>query len=404
MIIIGLMSGTSADAIDAAVVETHLVDATLALRLLGYVEHPYPAETHACLRALLPPATGSTAEVCEVNVLIGEAFAAAALESARVADLPIEAVDLIASHGQTVYHQVAPERVRSTLQLGAASVIAERTGRSVVADFRLRDMAAGGQGAPLAPYLDILLGAHPHDHRVLLNIGGIANLTFVPAGAPHEALAFDTGPGNALMDEAARLLSGGRLGCDEGGAWAAHGAVNASVLAGWLAEPYFQAPPPKSTGRELFSRADAARRIAQMRACDCNDAGILATLTAFTAHSIAAAMRHFLPAMPRDIYLSGGGMHNATLVRMLADAAPGITIRRFDELGLPGDAKEAVLFAVLGLALLYGWKASMPRCTGAARAVALGSIVPGENYRELLVHALAAPPPPRRARMEAAHR
>ncbi|NWG21842.1 MAG: anhydro-N-acetylmuramic acid kinase [Chloroflexi bacterium] len=401
MIIVGLMSGTSADAIDAAVVKMHSEGDTLVLRLLEYYEEPYAPETHARLRAILPPVSGSTSEVCELNVLIGEAFASAALGAAKRAGIAIADIDLIASHGQTIYHQVTPGHVRSTLQIGAPAVIAERTGRTVIADFRTRDIAAGGQGAPLAPYLDTLLCAHPTSHRVLLNIGGIGNLTYIPAGAPHEALAFDTGPGNVLIDEAVRLLSGDRLAFDAAGAWAASGSVDETMLTHWLAEPFFMLPLPKSTGRELFSREDAARRTAALRARGCGDADVLATLTALTARSIAGAIRHLLPAMPDEILVSGGGAHNVTLLRMLAESLTSTTIRRFDDMGLPGDAKEAVLFAVLGYATLHGWKASLPHCTGAARQVVPGSITPGDNYATLMQRVLAANHPPAlRARPE----
>lgn len=401
LIVIGLMSGTSADAIDAAVVEIARDDDTLLLGLRGYCEQPYPRETLARIRALLPPATGSTAAICELNVLIGEAFATAALAAARIAAIPDAAIDLIASHGQTIYHQVAPGHIRSTLQLGAPAVVAERTGCTVAADFRPRDIAAGGQGAPLAPYLDTLLCADATSDRVLLNIGGIANLTYIPAGAPHEALAFDSGPGNALIDEAVRQLSNDQLQYDEGGAWAARGAVDEFLLAQWLKEPYFGIAPPKSTGRELFSREDAARRVTEARARGCDPAAILATLTALTARALAAAMREFLPAIPTDIYVSGGGAHNKTLVRQLAAALPQSRIRRFDELGLRGDAKEAVLFATLGYATLHAWPANVPRCTGATHLAVLGTITPGTNYMRLLRRALATDAPrARRARIQ----
>jgi anhydro-N-acetylmuramic acid kinase len=259
MLIIGLMSGTSLDAIDAAVVELRQDDSTLALRPRAYLEHPFPPRLRERLRALLPPEPGSVAEVCELNVLLGETFAEATRVVVAQGGLTLEQVDLIASHGQTVYHQVAPGSVRSTLQLGAPAVIAERTGRSVVADFRPRDIAAGGQGAPLVPYLDLLLWSQPGRARAIQNIGGIANVTYLPAGASAAPVAFDTGPGNVLIDEAARALSSGQLSYDRDGAWAAQGRVDQQLLASWLENAYFAQPPPKSTGREYFSRAYAQR-------------------------------------------------------------------------------------------------------------------------------------------------
>jgi anhydro-N-acetylmuramic acid kinase len=438
MLIIGLISGTSVDAIDAALVELRQDADALSLSLRAYVEHPFPPRLHERLRAILPPAAGSVAEVCELNVLLGEAFAAAAQAGAAAGGLSLDQVDLIASHGQTVYHQVAPGSVRSTLQLGAPAVIAELTGRTVAADFRPRDIVAGGQGAPLVPYLDRLLWSHPSRSRAVQNIGGIANVTYLPAtddrppttdqgdkSGDHEivshspylpvsqsehslvisrrspVVAFDTGPGNALLDEAARILSGGVLGYDRDGAWAAQGQADEPLLARWLDDPYFMQAPPKSTGREYFGGAYAERCVEQARVRGLSDADLMATLTALTARSIAQAYARFLPAPADDLILSGGGARNRTLVGMLARELPTATLRASDELGLPADAKEAVAFAALGYATLHGWPSSVPACTGARHAVVLGSITPGANYLDLARRAADGPAePPKRASME----
>ena len=395
MLVIGLISGTSLDAIDAAVVEIAQDADTLVFGQRAYVEQPYPPRLHERLRAILPPLPGSVAEVCELNMLVGEAFAGAARAAAEAAGLALGQIDLIASHGQTIYHQVAPGHARSTLQLGAPAAIAAATGRTLAADFRPRDIAAGGQGAPLVPYLDLLLWSHPSRTRALQNIGGIGNLTYLPAsaapGREHGMLAFDTGPGNVLIDEAAQALSSGALECDRDGAWAARGRADERLLAEWLDDRYFLQPPPKSTGREYFSRGYAQRCIDEARRRRLSEADILATLTALTARSIAAAYARFLPVAPDDVIVSGGGARNPTLLRMLAQALPTIVVRRSDEFGLAADAKEALAFAALGYATLHGWPGNIPACTGARHHAVLGSLTPGDNYLDLLRRVAASP-------------
>lgn len=386
MLVIGLISGTSIDAIDAALVEIVAEQGRLRVELRAFMMQPFVPELQARVRALLPPVAGSTAEVCAVHVLLGEAFAGAALALAERAGLPLDAIDLIASHGQTVYHQVAPGAVRSTLQLGAAAVIAERTGRTVVADFRMRDMAAGGEGAPLVPLLDLLLLRDEQQRRALQNIGGIGNVTYLAPGAP--PLAFDTGPGNVLIDEAVRQLSGGAASFDRDGRMAAAGTVDATLLAEWLQHSFFTAAPPKSTGRELFGPAEAGSYIAQAQARGLGPDDIVATLTALTAHSIALAYRQHLGRVD-ELLVAGGGARNATLLRMIADALPDVAVLPLDALGLDADAKEALAFALLGYATLHGWPGNVPAATGAAHPVVLGSITPGANYRALLATVLA---------------
>ncbi len=391
MHIIGLISGTSLDAIDAALITCERQGADLDVSLDVFVMQPLEPALRERVRGLLPPSAGSTAEVCAVNVVLGEAFAAAALAVAAAAGLPIEAVDLIGSHGQTVYHQVAGGDVRATLQLGAPAVIAERTGRTVVADFRPRDLAAGGQGAPLAPYLDALLFRDERRYRVVQNIGGMANATYLPPTGP--LLAFDSGPGNVLIDEAARLLSGDAVAFDRDGHLAALGRVDEGLLAIWLAHPFFAQPPPKSTGREQWGAAEAQRYVAQARARGLTPEDTLATLTALTARSIAMAYRRYLGRVD-EVLVCGGGARNPTLLAMLRAALPDTTVRTVDGLGLDADAKEAILFALLAYATVHGWPNNLPAATGATHPVVLGSITPGTNYRALLAQVLAAPVAP----------
>lgn len=388
MRVVGLLSGTSVDAIDVAVCELAPdVDRPcgLTLRLVTYQEQPYPAALRQRLLVLFRDYTCHLADLTELNFLLGDAFASAALRTLDAHGLSLHDIDLVASHGQTIYHLVEPGRMPSTLQLGEPAVIAQRLGVTVAADFRVADVAAGGQGAPLAAFLDVLLCTSAERTRALQNIGGIANVTFLPAGANiADAYAFDTGPGNALLDYGARHFSNGARLYDEDGQMARAGHVDASLLAEALAHPYFRLPPPKTTGRELFGDAFAADLLARatQRRLAAEDA--MATLTAITAESIAAAYRDFGPPAIDQMIVSGGGAHNPALMAQLQRALPHVQIASYDAFGLPAEAKEAVLFAVLGYEALYGRPANLPRCTGAKAPVVLGKIIPGVNYRALL--------------------
>ncbi|NJN17464.1 MAG: anhydro-N-acetylmuramic acid kinase [Oscillochloris sp.] len=393
MRIIGLMSGTSMDAIDAALIEIAPAAAprTAQMQVRAFLMAPFDPALRERVRNLLPPHQGSTAEVCAVHALLGEAFAAAALALVRDAGCRMEDVDLIASHGQTVYHQVAPGEVRSTLQLAAPALIAARTGCTVAADFRPADIAHGGEGAPLVPYLDALFFRHPTLRRAVQNIGGIGNVTYLAPDQP--TLAFDTGPGNVLIDEAVRHLSGGVELFDEDGRMAATGRIDENLLADLLEHPYFHRPPPRSTGRELFGPAEAQAIVAQAAAAGLSPSDTVATITALTAWSIAESCRRYCGPVD-ELLLAGGGARNPTLCSMLRAAMPGTQVLVADEVGLDADAKEAVAFAVLGYACVHGYPAGVPGATGAARAAILGSITPGDNYRALLAHVLAAPAEP----------
>ena len=292
------------------------------------------------------------------------------------------------------------------MQIGCAATIAERTGCTVASDFRARDIAAGGQGAPLVPFLDALLLSAPHP-RVALNLGGIANITYLSAtqtiyeqSSASNALAFDTGPGNVLLDCAVGELSGGALRYDAGGAWAASGAVDERLLRQWLRHPFFRLPPPRSTGREAWGSAQARRSIAQAQARGLAPADILATLAALTARSVADACRRWLPELPRELLVSGGGAHNRTILAQLQAVLPEAKVLPIGDIGLDPDAKEAVAFALLGYATLCGWPSNVPGATGAARPVVLGSITPGRNAAALLAQFGATRPMPSRAILE----
>jgi anhydro-N-acetylmuramic acid kinase len=401
MLVVGLMAGTSLDAIDAALVELAPAGEQGVLRLAvrAFAMAPFDEGLRERVRGLLPPAQGSTAEVCAVSFLLGEAFAGAALRAIADAGLRPEDVDLVASHGQTVWHEVRPGATRSTLQIAAPAVIAARTGRTVAADFRPADMALGGQGAPLVPYLDALIFRHPQLRRAVQNIGGIGNVTYLAPGRP--ALAFDTGPGNVLIDEAVRHLTGGARAFDEDGRMAAAGRVDEELLAEWIAHPYFELAPPRSTGRELFGPAEARAHVERALGAGLRPEDAVATITALTAYSIAESYQRYCGPVD-EVILSGGGARNPTLRSLISGALHGVPVRLADELGLDGDAKEAVAFAVLGYSALHGWPNSLPGATGASATAVLGSITPGANYRALLAQVVAAPAePPVRILLEA---
>jgi anhydro-N-acetylmuramic acid kinase len=379
--VIGLISGTSADGIDAALCEIDGSPPHLTARVIRAHTIPYPPDLRERVLAAMRPHGADAAALCILNAEVGEAFAAAALM------LEAGDTDLIGSHGQTVWHQVeADGRVTATLQLGEASVIAERSGTTVVHNFRARDIAAAGQGAPLVSYLDWLLLRHPSAWRAVQNIGGIGNVTLLPPMSEPNAdmMAFDTGPGNALLDTLVSTITEGRLRYDAGGALAASGVVDEAWLAALLAHPYYALPPPKSTGRETFGSDYALHLLADGRARGLDDANIVATTTALTAASIAAAYRAFAPAPVGEAIIGGGGQHNAALLAMLRQRLPHTRISLSSDHGIDGDSKEALLFAVLAYETWHNRVGCLPAQTGALHASVLGQITPGDNYAALL--------------------
>jgi len=377
--IVGLMSGTSLDGVDAALIEVRGGIPYDEMRLLAFCSRPYTPEERERIAALLGPQV-SLAALTAGNAWLGELFAEVALRVIAEANLRPEEVDAVASHGQTVWHiPPRPGQQGATLQLGEPCVIAERTGLLTVADFRPRDMAAGGQGAPLAPFADYLLFRSPQLSRAVQNIGGIGNVTWIPrGGTPAQVVAFDTGPGNMVIDALVTHYTDGAQTFDRDGIMAAVGAVDEELLWELMQHPYFRQPPPKSTGRETFGAAyaDDLRRRGEIRGLSSQD--IVATATALTAESIARAYRDFLGPID-EIILGGGGSYNPTLRRMLADRLPGIPLRVHEEFGISGEAKEAIAFALLGHATLCGVPANLPAATGAAHPVVLGKIVLGRS-------------------------
>jgi anhydro-N-acetylmuramic acid kinase len=382
MRVIGLLSGTSADGIDAALCEIDGAPPHLSLRLVHAQTIAYDAPLRERILQAMRRGSAGADEMCQLNFAIGEAFAAAALTVAQG-----ESVDLIGSHGQTVWHQVeADGRVSATLQIGEPAVIAERMGATVISSFRARDVAAGGQGAPLVGYFDWLLLRHPTEWRAVQNIGGIGNVTFLPplALANAHMLAFDTGPGNALIDSAMTIITGGAAHYDDGGRFAAQGSIDRHWLDALMEHTYFHQPPPKTTGRELFGTDYAEQLVQDGRVRGLTDADIVATLTAQTAQSIAAAYRDFAPVPIAECILAGGGRHNATLVRMLEQQLAPVRVSRSEDHGIDGDFKEALLFALLAYETWHNRPGCLPEQTGARHASVLGSITPGANFAALL--------------------
>ena len=348
MRVAGIMSGTSLDGIDVAIVEIQ----GRHVETIGFQSTPYSTQTRAAILAV-SDATTQTSAISRLNFQLGELYARAVLRAVR----RFGPVKLIGCHGQTIYHEGA----KNTLQIGEAAVIAERTGVPVVSNFRARDIAAGGQGAPLVPYVDYLLFRHRTRTRVALNIGGIANITAIPAGAaPEDVVAFDTGPGNMVINALAPPY-------DRGGKIAARGRVNTALLRELMNDPYYGLKPPKSAGREQYGAAFVKRfRKTRLPLED-----QVATATVLTAATIALAVRQFGKA---DLIVSGGGVHNPQIMGHLAGFLPSVAISTSNDHGIDVDAKEAIAFAILAYETWRGKPANLPSATGACCPVVLGAL------------------------------
>ncbi len=370
LLAVGLMSGTSLDGVTGALVRIEEPEpGDVRVQLLMRRTIPFGAERQG--RITQGIRAGTAQGLALLHADLGAWFAECVETLLDDAGVAAAGVAFVASHGQTIWH----EPKRSSFQLGNPAVIAERTGIAVVADFRSRDVAAGGEGAPLVPKADRDLFAAAGAARVLLNVGGIANLTFVPRrGDTAPLVAFDTGPGVMVMDACVRRLYPGR-GFDEDGRIAAGGRVLEDVVAECLRHPFFAASPPRSTGRELFGEGYTDGFVARCLALTAEPADVIATATALTARAIGAAAR-FLPGTPRDVVRSGGGARNPALVAMLEAAWPGVHHCAFDDLFFDADAKEAVAFAYLGYLTWTGRPGNEPGATGAAGPRILGSITP----------------------------
>lgn len=387
--IVGLMSGTSLDGVDAALVRivTGPDGAVLSTGLVAHRYLPYSDAVRKKVAALCSPDTARVDDLTLVHYGLSEWYARAVKLVIEASGLPVSSIDAISMHGQTVWHAPVPAAfpgpdgelpVKGTLQLGSAAVLRERTGLPVISDLRARDMAAGGEGAPLAPYIDSILFGSDTEGRIVQNIGGIGNATVIPARATLDQLiAFDTGPGNMLMDAVVIHGTGGAERFDPDGRYGAAGTVDESVVQRLMDDPYFDRKPPKSTGREVYGAAFANAFIKETTARGLGFEDRVATATAFTAESIAAAYRDFILKETdiTTVLVAGGGALNRTLLGMIQARLPdGIIVTTSAAAGVPDQAREAIAFAVIGHESLMGRPGNLPAVTGASQPVVLGSI------------------------------
>ena len=383
-LVLGLMSGTSVDGIDVALVRIapSITENAAHARLENFTTVPFPAAVRADVLRVAEGTRVTTGDISQLNFRLGQLFAEAALRACQKFRVPLRRISLIGSHGQTVFHQGRPSRflganVASTLQIGEPAVIAGLTGITTVGDFRPADMAVGGQGAPLVPFGDYLLYRDARRGRAVLNIGGIANVTIIPkAAAPGSVLAFDTGPGNMVIDALMHHFTHGRHGYDADAHMASRGRLLPALLNTLFAEKYLRQPPPKSAGREQYGKPYVEKILAWGRRHRARPEDLVRTATVLTALSISAALhRWVLPRTPlAQLIVSGGGARNPLLLAQLSAALAGIEVIASEALGLPGDAKEAFIFAILADETMHGRAANLPSATGASRPAILGKI------------------------------
>jgi len=374
------MSGTSLDGIDVAIIDITGAGFRAKISVLTSHSVPYPRKIREALLAVSNNANSFTGDISRLNFMLGELYAEALEETAERAEIPIDSIKLIGCHGQTIFHegqgaQYLGKRVSSTFQIGESSVISERLGIDVISNFRERDMAAGGKGAPLVPYLDYMLIRHRGRGRVAVNIGGIANLTAIPPNTNTDrVIAFDTGPGNMVIDQLVTRITANGQTFDRDGAMAAAGEADPKLLAKLLRDKFFRAKPPKTAGREQYG----SEFVSKLLDTELSSEDLIATATALTAESIALGVRNFvLPEMRVDeIFVSGGGTHNPTLMRLLRKAMDPIPVMETSEVGLDVDAKEAIAFAVMAYETAHLRPSNIPMATGAKRSVVLGKMTP----------------------------
>jgi anhydro-N-acetylmuramic acid kinase len=382
--VIGLISGTSADGVSAVAIEIRGSGIKTEIQILAFETYKYPLPLRREVFKLFRPETSTVDKICDMNFVLGQVFAEAAIKLMAKSDLGFEDVDFIGSHGQTIYHIPIPlefcgYKTRSTFQIAEPTIIAERTHTLTIADFRKADIAAGGEGAPLSPYLDYILYRSKSRNRILQNIGGIANFTYLPINSKiDQVIAFDTGPGNMVIDDLVTRFTKGAQTYDKNGYFAQRGKVDEGLLNELLSHPYFSRAPPKTTGREMFGKNYASYIINKNKQSGLEFVDLIATITALTVESIVMAYEMLLLEGKEidEIYLSGGGANNTSLVESLTARVAPIKVSLCDTLGISSEAKEAVLMAVLANEHIMNNPSNIPKATGASRAVVLGAQYP----------------------------
>ena len=373
-LVVGLMSGTSIDGIDCALVSIEGYGVDTKITLLEFENFSFDLQTKKDILSCCSLENSNVEKICKLNFQLGHAFADAVIKLCTEKGIPLDYIDLVGSHGQTIYH--LPQN--STLQIGEPAVIAEKTGIPVVADFRVRDVAAGGHGAPLVPYTEYLLYRSEDKTRVLQNIGGIGNCTLIPKdGGLQDVIAFDTGPGNMIMDDIMYQLTNGEMCYDKNGDLAAAGRIDKELLAELMGHPYMQIHPPKTTGREMFGKNYSKELLERCMTRGMKQEDIVATVTAFTAESIAYHLETYIYPLHKvdELIIGGGGSYNKTLIKILKDRCKDVSVKIQEEIGYSSDAKEAIAFAILANEALHGNTNNVPSVTGARESVIMGKFI-----------------------------
>jgi len=388
--VIGLMSGTSLDGIDAALVNISQAENGLNIELVDFLNIDYKKEFRQKILKTTALDKSNIKDVAHLNIDLAEKFSEAVFSLLKKSNLTPADVDLVASHGQTIYHNVEDKEGISTLQVGSASFIAERTGITTVYNFRMRDLAAGGEGAPLVPYTDYLIYNSENKNRILQNIGGIANYSYLPAnGELNDVVGSDNGPGNMIIDNAVETLTNGKMDFDKDGKMAGKGEVSQKLLTEMMNHPFIKKTPPKSTGRADFGKRYTEKIVKKGKKMNLSKNDIITTITSFTALAIIDSYQKYLPTDIDEIIIGGGGSYNPYLLNKIKEyknekLRKDIKVLKQEDLGYSSEAKEAVAFAVLGYQTMKGKSNNVPGATGAQSEVILGEIVPGDDFYQFL--------------------